>query len=83
MYTTKKWSSKRKQVKVCAEIETIETSWGAMYSLYKEYGGSRYFADVSEGFGDVEQINATNDSEAVKIFRNWMEELEKEISGSN
>lgn len=78
MYTTKKWSSKRKLVKVGAEIETIETSWGAMYSLYKEYAGNRYFADVSEGFGDVEQINATNDSEAIEIFGKWMEELEKE-----
>lgn len=79
MYTTKHWASQRKPVKVEKEVETIVTSWGAMYSLYKEYEGNRYFADVSEGFGDVEQINATSDGEAREIFKSWMRELEKEV----
>lgn len=80
MYT-KHWASHRKPVKVGKTIKTIETSWGAMYSLYKEYDGNRYFADVSEGFGDVEQVNATSDSEAKEIFKSWMRELKKEMGG--
>lgn len=39
----------RHRVYVGKEIMTIETSWGYPYTLYKEYNGTRYFADASEG----------------------------------
>lgn len=81
MYT-KHWASHRKPVKVGKTIKTIETSWGAIYSLYKEHEGNRYFADVSEGFCDVEQINANSEEEAKEIFKSWMLELEKEVDES-
>ena len=50
-----------------------------MYSLYREYNGSRYFADISEGFGEVEEIKADSEEEAKKIFKSWMQALEEEI----
>ena len=78
MYT-KHWASHRKPVKVEKEIETIETSWGAMCSLYKEYAGDRYFADISEGFGEVEEIKADSEEEAKEIFESWMQALEEEV----
>ena len=79
---TKHWTSHRKPVYVGSEIETICTSWGEPYSLYKEKGASRYFADISEGFGEVEEIKADSEEEAKKIFKSWMRELEKEVRGN-
>ena len=76
---TGKWVSHRKPVKLGKAIKTIETSWGAMYSLHKEYDGDRYFADVSEGFGEVEQIVADDDDQAIEIFKSWMRNLEDEV----
>ena len=74
------WVSHRKPVKLGKEIKTIETSWGATYSLYKEYAGDRYFADVSEGFGEVEQIVADDDDQAIEKFKGWMRNLEDEVT---
>lgn len=54
----------RHRVYVGKEIITIETSWGYPYTLYKEYNGTRYFADASEGFDEVE--------EAIEIFSDIM-----------
>lgn len=51
------------------EITTIETSWGYPYTLYKEYNGTRYFADASEGFEEVEGINASSDKEDLEIYQ--------------
>lgn len=62
----------RKVVKVSSELITIETSWGYPYTLYKEYNGTRYFADASEGFNEVEEINASSDQEAIEIFSDIM-----------
>lgn len=62
----------RKVVKVGRELITIETSWGYPYTLYKEYNGTRYFADASEGFNEVEEINASSDQEAIELFKEIM-----------
>lgn len=62
----------RKLVKIGRELITIETSWGYPYTLYKEYNGTRYFADASEGFDEVEEINASSDQEAIEIFSDIM-----------
>ena len=62
----------RYRVYVGKELMTIETSWGYMYALYKEYNGTRYFADASEGFDEVEQINASSDQEAIDAFKEIM-----------
>lgn len=62
----------RHRVYVGKEIMTIETSWGYPYTLYKEYNGTRYFADASEGFDEVEEINASSDKEAIEIFSDIM-----------
>ena len=45
---------------------------GYPYTLYKEYNGTRYFADASEGFDEVEEINASSDKEAIEIFSDIM-----------
>lgn len=62
----------RKIVKVGRELITIETSWGYPYTLYKEYNGTRYFADASEGFNEVEEINASSDQEVIELFKEIM-----------
>lgn len=33
---------------------------------------TRYFADASEGVDEVEEINASNDKEAIEIFSDIM-----------
>ena len=45
---------------------------GYPYTLYKEYNGIRYFADASEGFDEVEEINASSDQEAIELFKEIM-----------
>lgn len=63
----------RYRVYVGREIITIETSYGYPYTLYKEYNGTRYFADASEGgFNEVMEINASNDKEAIEVFKEIM-----------
>lgn len=62
----------RYRVYVGEELMTIETSWGYMYTLYKEYNGARYFADAYDGTDDVELINAVNDKEAIDLFKEIM-----------
>lgn len=62
----------RYRVYVGKELMSIETSWGYMYTLYKEYNGARYFADAYEGFDKVEEINASSDQEAIDIFKEIM-----------
>lgn len=76
---TKQWTSHRRPVYVGEQIETIWTSWDYPYSLYKEKWTSRYFADISEGFGEVEEIKADSEEEAREIFKSWMQALEEEI----
>lgn len=66
------------RVYVGKEIITIETSWGYPYTLYKEYNGTRYFADGSEGFDEVEEINALSDQEAIELFKEIMRLKEDE-----
>lgn len=68
----------RYRIYVGKEIITIETSWGYPYTLYKEYNGTRYFADASEGFNDVEEINASSDKEAIELFKEIMRLKEEE-----
>ena len=68
----------RYKVYVGKEIITIETSWGYPYTLYKEYNGTRYFADGSEGFDEVEEINASSDQEAIELFKEIMRLKEDE-----
>lgn len=68
----------RYRVYVGKELMSIETSWGYMYTLYKEYNGARYFADVSEGFDEVEEINASSDQEAIDVFKEIMRLKEDE-----
>lgn len=62
----------RYRVYVGEELMSIETSWGYMYTLYKEYNGARYFADAYDGTDDVELINAVNDKEAIDLFKEIM-----------
>lgn len=62
----------RHRVYVGKEIMSIETSWGYLYTLYKEYNGARYFAD------DVDLINAANDKEAIDLFKEIMRLKEEE-----
>ena len=45
---------------------------GATHTLYKEYNGTRYFADASEGVDEVEEINASSDKEAIEMFSDVM-----------
>lgn len=59
----------RYRVYVGKEIITIETSWAYPYTLYKEYNGTRYFADASEGFDEVEEINASSDQEDIELLK--------------
>lgn len=68
----------RYRVYVGEELMSIETSWGYMYTLYKEYNGARYFADAYEGTDDVELINAVNDKEAIDLFKEIMRLKEEE-----
>lgn len=68
----------RNRVYVGKELMSIETSWGYMYTLYKEYNGVRYFADAFEGTDDVEPINAKNDKEAIELFKEIMRLKEDE-----
>lgn len=68
----------RYRVYVGKELMSIETSWGYMYTLYKEYNGVRYFADVSEGFDEVEEIDASSDQEAIDVFKEIMRLKEEE-----
>ena len=68
----------RYRVYVGKELMSIETSWGYMYTLYKEYNGARYFADGSEGFDEVEEINASSDQEAIDVFKEIMRLKEEE-----
>lgn len=68
----------RYRVYVGKEIITIETSWGYPYTLYNEYNGTRYFADASEGFDEVEEINASSDQEAIELFKEIMRLKEDE-----
>lgn len=68
----------RYRVYVGKELMTIETSWGYMYTLYKEYNGARYFADASEGFYEVEEINASSNQEAIDVFKEIMRLKEEE-----
>lgn len=72
----------RYRVYVGKEIITIETSWEYPYTLYKEYNGTRYFADASEGFYEVEEINASSDQEAIELFKEIMRLKEDEQEGS-
>ena len=62
----------RYRVYVGEELMSIETSWGYMYTLYKEYNGVRYFADAYDGTDDVKLINAVNDKEAIDLFKEIM-----------
>lgn len=62
----------RYRVYVGKELMSIETSWGYMYTLYKEYNGVRYFTDAYEGTDDVVLINAKNDKEAIELFKEIM-----------
>lgn len=62
----------RYRVYVSKELMSIETSWGYPYTLYKEYNGTRYFADASEGFNEVKEINASSDQEAIDLFKEIM-----------
>ena len=66
------------RVYVGKELMSIETSWGYMYTLYKEYNGVRYFADAYEGTDDVVLINAKNDKEAIELFKEIMRLKEDE-----
>lgn len=68
----------RYRVYVGEELMSIETSWGYMYTLYKEYNGARYFADAYDGTDDVEVINAVNDKEAIDLFKEIMRLKEEE-----
>lgn len=68
----------RYRVYVGKELMSIETSWGYPYTLYKEYNGTRYFADASEGFNEVEEINASSDQEAIELFKEIMRLKEDE-----
>lgn len=68
----------RYRVYVGEELMSIETSWGYMYTLYKEYNGARYFADAYDGTDDVEFINAVNDKEAIDLFKEIMRLKEEE-----
>lgn len=68
----------RYRVYIEKEIITIETSWGCPYTLYKEYNGTRYFADASEGFDEVEEINASSDQKAIELFKEIMRLKEDE-----
>lgn len=68
----------RYRVYVGEELMSIETSWGYMYTLYKEYNGARYFADAYDGTDDVELINAVNDKEAIDLFKEIMRLKEEE-----
>ena len=68
----------RYRVYVGKELMSIETSWGYPYTLYKEYNGTRYFADASEGFNEVEEINASSDQEAIDLFKEIMRLKEDE-----
>lgn len=68
----------RYRVYVGKELMSIETSWGYPYTLYKEYNGTRYFADGSEGFNEVEEINASSDQEAIELFKEIMRLKEDE-----
>lgn len=68
----------RYRVYVGEELMSIETSWGYMYTLYKEYNGARYFADAYDGTDDVELINAVNVKEAIDLFKEIMRLKEEE-----
>lgn len=68
----------RYRIYVGKELMSIETSWGYPYTLYKEYNGTRYFADGSEGFNEVEEINASSDQEAIELFKEIMRLKEDE-----
>lgn len=72
----------RHRVYVSKEIMSIETSWGYLYTLYKEYNGARYFADAYDGTDEVELINATNDEEAIELFKQIMRLKEEEQGNS-
>ena len=58
----------RYRVYVGKELMSIETSWGYMYTLYKEYNGT----------DDVDLINAKNDKEAIELFKEIMRLKEDE-----
>lgn len=56
-------------------IETIFTSYGEPYALYKQRGTEKYYMDVSEGFSEVKEIYTVNETEALEIFHSCIKTI--------
>lgn len=56
-------------------IETIFTSYGKPYSLYKQRGTEKYYMDASEGFSEVKGIHTVKEEEALEIFHSWIKSI--------
>lgn len=53
-------------------IETIFTTYGEPYSLYKQRGSGKYYMDASEGFSEVKEIHTVKEEEALEMFHSWI-----------
>lgn len=49
-------------------IETIFTTYGEPYSLYKQRGSGKYYMDASEGFSEVKEVQTVKEEEALEMF---------------
>lgn len=64
------------------EVADFHTSWGYVYRLYRY--GNTYYTDESDGTDDVIELGEfDNDEKAIEIFKEYMEDLEKEICEGN
>lgn len=63
------------------EIESILTSWGWDYKLYKDFkdNPTYYVQECDDSEHIMEFGKFTSDDEAIEEFKNYMEELEKDV----
>lgn len=63
------------------EIFNIETSWGWDYKLYKDFKDDPiyYVQECDDEKNIMEFGKFTSDDEAIEEFKNYMEELEKDV----
>lgn len=56
-------------------IETLFTSYGEPYSLYKQRGSGKYYMDAFGGCSTVKELHTVKEEEALEIFHSWIKTI--------
>ena len=64
------------------QVSEIHTSWGYTYGLYR-YGNAYYIDECDADKYVIELGKFDNDTDAIKSFKEYMEDLEKEIQNED